>query len=137
VRFWRSELRAAGDRPVWVGAATRDRGVELGHRTARITHQIAPDIDTERDLLIDDLEAAGQVTRIFAVTGIGPTLDGRNGEGDPYYTDGELHVAVLAVEAEPGLRAERQSSPPLVVVKDTIWSWLAPVWLEERTDPSP
>jgi hypothetical protein len=126
VRWWRSELSADGDRPVWVGAATRDRGVELGRRTAKITHQIAPDIDSERDLLIDALDAAGQVTRIFAVTGVGPTFAGRNGSGDPYYSDGELYVAVLARESTPGLRAERQASPPLVVVKDTIWSWLAP-----------
>ena len=126
VRFWRSELSAEGDRPVWVGAATRDHGVELG-RTARITHRIAPDIDDERNMLVDDLEAAGQVMRIFAVTGIGPTLDGRNGGGDRYYTDGELYVAVLAIDASPGLRAGRTSSPPLVVVKDGIWSWLAPV----------
>ncbi len=47
--------------------------------------------------------------------------------GDRYYTDGELYVAVLALDASPGLRAERDSSPPLVVVKDGIWSWLAPV----------
>ena len=126
VRFWRSELSAEGGRPVWVGAATRDQGVEFG-RTARITHRIAPDIDDERDMLVDDLEAAGQVTRIFAVTGIGPTLDGRNGGGDRYYTDGELYVAVLAIDESPGLRAKRDSSPPLVVVKDGIWSWLAPV----------
>jgi hypothetical protein len=125
VRFWRSELSAEGGRPVWVGAATRDQGVEFS-RTAQITHRIAPDIDEERDTLVDDLEAAGQVTRIFAVTGIGPTLDGRNGGGDRYYTDGELYVAVLAIDESPGLRAKRDSSPPLVVLKDGIWSWLAP-----------
>jgi hypothetical protein len=127
VRWWRSELTADGARPVWVGAATRDHGVELGRRTATITHQIAPDIDSERDRVIGDLDAAGQVARIFAVTGIGPTLRGHNGAGDPYYTDGELHVAVLAIDAAPGARADRQSSPPLVVVKDGIWAWLAPV----------
>ena len=38
------------------------------------------------------------------------------------------------IDASPGLRAERDSSPPLVEVKDGIWSWLAPVlggWLVE------
>jgi len=139
VRFWRSELSADGGRPVWVGAATRDHGVELG-RTARITHQIAPDIDSERDMLVDDLAAAGQVARIFAVTGIGPTLDGRNGGGDRYYTDGELYVAVLAIADSPGLQAERESSPPLVVVKDGLWGWLASALAGEsadRSQPSP
>lgn len=126
VRLWHTQLTADGGRRIWVGAATRDVGVELGRRTAQLTHHIAPDIDRERDRLIDDLEAAGQVTRIFSVTGIGPTLLGRNGEGDRYYTDGELYVAVLAVDAAPALRAARESSPPLVVVKDGLWAWLAP-----------
>ena len=127
VRFWRSELRADGDRPVWVGAATRDSRVELSRRTAQITHRIAPDIDAERDLVLDDLTRARQVTKLFAVTGIGPTLDGHNGGGDRYYTDGELWVAVLAVEPGPHVHVERIASPLPVVVKDTLWSWLDPV----------
>ena len=31
---------------------------------------------------------------IYQVTGIGPTLIGRNGEGDRYYTDGEIKIIV-------------------------------------------
>ena len=34
----------------------------------------------------------------YQVTGIGPTIAGRNGGGDPYYTDGEIWVLRL-VEA--------------------------------------
>ena len=126
VRFWRSPLHADGDRPLWVGAASRDRRVELSHRTAQITHQIAPDIDTERDLLIDDLDAAGWLARIFAVTGIGPTLNGRNGGGDRYFTDGELYVGMLASSRGAPRRAERLPDPTPIVIKNTLWSWLAP-----------
>ena len=61
-----------------------------------------------------------------AVTGIGPTVNGRNGGGDPYFTDGELYVGVLAAADAGHARAEHLESPPLVVVKDTIWSWLEP-----------
>ena len=128
VRFWRSPLHADGDRPLWVGAASRDRRVELSHRTAQITHQIAPDIDTERDLLIDDLDAAGWLARIFAVTGIGPTLNGRNGGGDRYFTDGELYVGMLASSRGAPRRAERLPDPTPIVIKNTLWSWLAPRW---------
>jgi hypothetical protein len=128
VRFWRTTLHDGG-RPVWVGAASFDRGVELSHRTGQVTHRIAPDLDAERDRVIDDLDAAGRLVRIFAVTGMGPTLDGHNGGGDRFFTDGELYVGVLteAVDAAsaPG-RAERLASPPLVVVKDTLWAWLEP-----------
>jgi hypothetical protein len=50
-----------------------------------------------------DLEAAGRITTLYDVTGIGPTLMGRNGGGDRYFTDGELAVGVL----RRGGRSER------------------------------
>lgn len=129
VRFWRSPLHSDGGRPVWVGAASFDRGVELSRRTGQVTHRIAPDLDAERDRVIDDLDAAGRLLRIFAVSGMGPTLAGRNGGGDRFFTDGELYVGELIEAIDAGTspdRAERLPSPPLVVVKDTLWSWLEP-----------
>jgi hypothetical protein len=140
VRFWRSPVQADGGRPVWLGAASFDRGVELSRRTGQITHRIAPDLDAERDRVLDDLDAAGRLVRIFAVTGMGPTLDGRNGGGDRFFTDGELYVGVLtdAADSLPGTgRAERLASPPLVVLKDTLWSWLDPVLEGSDAEPTP
>jgi hypothetical protein len=124
VRFWRTELRARGDRPIWVGAATRDDRVELSRRTGQITHGIDGDIDAERAFLINGLDAAGQLTEVFAVTGIGPTLDGRNGGGDRYWTDGDMWVGVLAAETAAGHTAQRLPSPQLVQIKNTFWAWL-------------
>jgi len=127
VRFWRSDLRAGGDQPLWVGSATFDRGVGLSHTTGQITHHIAPDIDAERDTLVHDLEAAGQVKTLYYVTGIGPTLNGRNGGGDRYFTDGELAVAILAPEGAPrGGPTETLPSPTPVVIKNYLWSWIRP-----------
>lgn len=80
----------------WFGAATLDRGVGLSHDTGQITHHIAPDIDAERDLVVSDLTAAGQVAETYVIDGIGATSDGRNGEGDPYVTDGFATVVALA-----------------------------------------
>ena len=77
------------------GFATFDHGVGISHDDGRITYRIAPDIDADRDLLTADLTAAKVVTTIYEVTGIGPTLDGRNGEGDIDYTDGEVKISVL------------------------------------------
>jgi len=68
VRFWRTELRTDGERPVWLGGATFDRGVGLSHTTGQITHHIAPDIDAERDTLVRDLEATGRLTALYFVT---------------------------------------------------------------------
>jgi hypothetical protein len=95
VRWWQaSELDATG-RPLWIGAATFDIRSGLSHRTGQITHHIDPDVDAQRDQLIADLDAAGQLQRQYHVMGVGPTQDGRNAGGDRYYTDGMLSVGVL------------------------------------------
>ncbi len=134
VRLWRSDLRADGNRPVWIGAATFDRGVGFSHETGQITHHIGADIDAERDTLMRDLEHARQVTTLYYVTGIGPTLNGHNGGGDRYFTDGELAVGVLTQDGTSSTRsADVLPSPTPAVIKKTIWSWLRPT-LETGSD---
>jgi hypothetical protein len=95
VRFWRVLDHGEEGRAVWLGAATFDRGVGFSHDDARVTHHIGPDVDADRDLLTADLRAAKVVKTIYEVTGVGPTVDGHNGEGDPYYTDGDVKISVL------------------------------------------
>ncbi|MER9315810.1 LssY C-terminal domain-containing protein [Mesorhizobium sp. M0659] len=95
VRFWRSDATGDDGRTLWMGSASFDRGVGLSHDTGAITHHIAPDIDAERDLVIHDLSAAGMVTSASDIPGIGATRTGRNGGGDPYFTDGKTLVGVL------------------------------------------
>ncbi|MGY4401842.1 LssY C-terminal domain-containing protein [Bradyrhizobium sp. USDA 3315] len=122
VRFWQVLDKGTEGRPVWLGSVTFDRGVGLSHDTGQVTHHIAPDIDAERDGLMRDLRDAGMVQYFFQISGTGPTLFGRNGEGDPYYTDGEIDVATLVVEgirqAQP---APTLSPPALIALKDQIW----------------
>ncbi|HKF94490.1 MAG TPA: LssY C-terminal domain-containing protein [Gammaproteobacteria bacterium] len=125
VRIWKSSERSKDGRPFWIGAATFDRGVGLSHDTGQITHHIAPDIDHERAILIANVQHTGQVLRVYQVTGVGPTLIGRNGSGDWYYTDGELSVAVLAVNNAGQRHAPlRLKNPPAVTLKNRIWKWL-------------
>jgi hypothetical protein len=122
VRFWKTLDSGSEGRPVWLGSVTFDRGSGVSHYTGQITHHIAANLDVERNRLIDDLTAAGMVTTLYQISGIGATLNGRNGGGDPYYTDGEIWMAVLVVggrrRAEP---ASALPSPPLVALKDRIW----------------
>ena len=47
------------------------------------------------DLVIGDLLRAGQLLSSYEIDGIGATKDGRNGGGDPYFTDGKAIVGVL------------------------------------------
>jgi len=122
VRLWQVLEKGTDGRPVWLGSVTFDRGVGLSHDTGQVTHHIAPDIDAERDLLMRDLREAGMVQTFFQISGTGPTLLGRNGESDPYYTDGEIDVASLVVNgAKRTEPPEMLPPPPLIALKDQIW----------------
>ena len=124
VRFWQVLESGKAGPPVWLGSATFDRSAGISHYTGEITHHIAPDIDAERDLLIADLSNAGMLTEIFQVTGIGPTLFGRNGGGDRYYTDGEITIGVLSPNAaKSDAPPTMADNPPAVSAKNAVWDW--------------
>ncbi|MBN9000581.1 MAG: LssY C-terminal domain-containing protein [Rhizobiales bacterium] len=126
VRLWRVLERGVEDRPVWLGDAAFDRGVGVSHYTGAVTHHIAPDIDAERATLATDLEAAGMVTAKYQVTGVGPTLVGRNGGGDPYYTDGEVWVLRLVENCRKNATPVTDIASPLAIqLKDHIWQAIA------------
>jgi hypothetical protein len=122
VRFWKVLDQGEEQRPVWLGDATFDRSVGVSHYTGAITHHIDADIDAERKLLATDLESAGMVEARYQVTGIGPTMAGRNGGGDLYYTDGEVWILRLveACQKRTGA-ADVIPSPPATELKDQIW----------------
>lgn len=136
-RFWKVLDRGQEGRAVWLGAATFDRGVGFSHDNGQVTHHIAPDVDAERDLLTEDLEKAKVVETIYEVTGVGPTIDGHNGEGDVYYTDGEVKISVLV----SGCNTRTQNvavldNPPLVDLKNMAWNAIAKGILSEAI-PNP
>src|SRR3954453_18254078 len=122
VRLWLVLEKGMRGGSVWLGSITFDRGVRLTHDPGQITHHIAPDIDAERDLLMLDLQSAGVMQAQFQISGTGPTILGRNGEGDSYYTDGEIDVAVLVVDGLKQTESPRMlPPPPLIALKDKIW----------------
>jgi LssY C-terminus len=93
-----ARLDPAEHRPLWLGAATFDRGVGVSHYTGQVTHHVDADVDAERDLLLRDLEKSGRLVRGYRVPGFGRPTHGRNGGCDRYFTDGMVAVAVLAPE---------------------------------------
>lgn len=95
VRFWQAPDTHASGAPLWVGAASFDRSVGFSHDTGQITHHIAPDIDTERDYVIADLKATGQLRSIIPLIDFHAQRHGRNGGGDPWQTDGTLMLAII------------------------------------------
>ncbi len=94
VRFWKSEKVDEHGRPLWAGAATFDTSVGFSRTTGQITHHIDADVDTERDKLLGDLKRADVVAEVDWI-GYHTELQGRNGGGDPWHTDGRVPVALL------------------------------------------
>lgn len=99
VRFWKTNKLGDGDRPVWLGSATLDIRVGLSGTTGQITHHIGPDVDSERDKLMNSLDKTGDLAEIYEEKGFHKKLEGRNGGGDPWHTDGTLKMGVI----KPGI----------------------------------
>lgn len=96
IRFWKSTDTTASGRPMWAAGATFDQAVGLSHDTEQITHHIAPGVDGERDNVIEDLRAVGAIGNFSWMDGFQKERTGKNGGGDPYFTDGRLAIIHLA-----------------------------------------
>lgn len=94
VRLWHWDKLYQG-KEVWFGAITFDERVGLSHTTEQVTHHIGADLDAERDRLMAGLQTAGVTREVFSLEGF-QQLQGKNGGGDPWHTDGRLGAAVLA-----------------------------------------
>lgn len=81
-RFWKTNLTTAQKETIYVGTASLDVGIKWF-----ITHKISPDIDTERELLLTDLQKIGVIQSFEKVKLVSPIL-GQNFSGDQFFTDG-------------------------------------------------
>ncbi len=95
VRLWKTNDLSDDGRPQWIGSAVYDERVGLSRTTGQITHVTAPDVDAERDYLFESLEKTGDLVRHLILPGFHKQLEGRNGGGDPWRTDGDLYVGVI------------------------------------------
>jgi hypothetical protein len=101
VRFWQCDQVDDQRRPLWVGSAIYDEHVGLSRDTGQITHVTASDIDAERDYLFKQLKETGQLVDTQAIDGFHTILEGRNGGGDPWHTDGRLLWGVIQPDPKP------------------------------------
>lgn len=123
VRFWLALPSGAEGREVWLGAASFDRSVGFSHDTGQITHHIDPDLDAERAFVMESVAAAGTLAQIYEVAGAGPTLNGRNGGGDRYFTDGEIVIGVLRPTVDAAAPPPRRlPSPAATALKGRVWA---------------
>lgn len=96
IRFWLAPEKDREGRPLWAASATFDRSVGLSHTTGQITHHVAPGIDADRDKVLEDLKRAAAVSEVGWLDGFQRERTGKNGGGDPYFTDGRLAIVELA-----------------------------------------
>lgn len=108
VRFWLCPNKSASGEPVWVGSGSFDDSVGLSHTTGQITHHISSAVDEERDHILSDLQATGDLTSTSTMHNFHTVTTGKNGGGDPWHTDGDLRVGVInpAVLARPRVSAK-------------------------------
>ncbi len=87
-----------------------------------MTHHIGPDLDAEREFVGQALGKAGAIRSFFQIQGVGPTLRGKNGGGDRYFTDGEVLIGVVAENCQlnPGAPVAPSDNPPHVDLRSLI-----------------
>ena len=129
IRLWQVGSSVFDDRPLWLAAATYDRGVGINRYTLQFTHRIGADLDSERAFVAESLERVGAIRSVFQIEGVGPTLDGKNGGGDRYFTDGDVLIGVLAPNCDlrPDMTATAPNNPPHIDLQSTIVHALAGV----------
>ena len=88
IRVWKTNLRQDG-LMVYVGTASLDQGYKWF-----VTHNINPDIDSEREFVESSLVSAGVAGSVRKVQFVDPTL-GTNFANEPFFTDGKLYVISL------------------------------------------
>jgi membrane-associated phospholipid phosphatase len=94
LRIWSTDVQTSDGKPVWLATASYDRGFELAPSTFLPTHQIAPDIDTERAFVVAGLQNAGAVVQQQTIQLV-PAESGHNFDGDPFFTDGRSVILYL------------------------------------------
>jgi LssY C-terminus len=92
VRFWEMPDHAN----VWVGAATEDIGLLIKPARGVISHRVNPDVDLEREFVVQSLEK-GCAKPVPLPGTRAQHISRLNAQGVRYFTDGEL--AVLSTES--------------------------------------
>ncbi len=96
IRIWNTGHSGSDGRPTWIGSATKDTKVELSRTNHLPTHCIDSDLDAERNLVVSELAQTGYIVGEATRPGFGKETHGKNGGGDPYFTDGQVAVLTLA-----------------------------------------
>ena len=95
LRVWKTE-KMVGGRPLWVGSATHDIGFEKDQRNGGVTHKIDPEVDKERDYLLQSFDATGAFSSAAYVTPANALQEARTATGGSFHSDGRIVVMDLS-----------------------------------------
>lgn len=93
-RLWGAPWLDSEGRAVWAGAGTHDIGIEKD-QAGQLTHRIDPNVDSERDYILETLQDAGKVEKSLYVTPPNPIRRALTATGDDYCSDGRILVIYL------------------------------------------
>ena len=93
-RLWEAPWVTSDGRTVWVGAGTHDTGFERDP-AGQLTHTIDPNVDHEREHIVDSLKQAAVVKEVRYLTPKDPLLKGLTATGDQFHSDGRVAVIEL------------------------------------------
>ncbi|MBL7684520.1 MAG: LssY C-terminal domain-containing protein [Deltaproteobacteria bacterium] len=99
IRFWRTDL-GEGEWTMWLAAATFDQGFRFSEYTGQLLHRISPDIDRERSYVLQSMIDNKNFRFLMKIGGKGEMEQAKNGEGDLYFTDGQIDVLVLSTRGK-------------------------------------
>ena len=94
LRIWRRPGSFRGE-PVWAAAGTHDIGISYSERDGTFIHRIDPQIDREREKVIEDLVFAHHVKGVQLVDRPQVPVSSSNATGDAIETDGRLAVVMV------------------------------------------
>jgi len=112
LHFWHTHLghMLGLDKQVWIGAAIDDTGpIALRWRYGQITHKNNPDTNVERDLIISDLEDAGQIHTNETIRAGEPFTFRGQTLGNKFFCDGTIKVIGVKSPLIAGLSKPRKS----------------------------
>lgn len=89
VRFWKTYYKTNNGESLYIGTASFDAGIKWF-----VTHRINPNIDAEREYLLNDLKKSVRIADIEKIEFTDPKI-GQNFTGDFFFTDGKAYVINL------------------------------------------
>lgn len=112
LRLWLTPWKVA-EKPVWIGQVSRDIGVHMTSQSPIFfTRKVDPDVDEDRNYLLEDLLLTGQVSALGYVAGLGESSKEQplsNLTGDTYFTDGLRVVVFLGSHKRPAFHRREHS----------------------------